>query len=208
MRLKAAAAVFVIIMMPAMSWAIDLEEIDQDRDGQTDILLVETDWYKFEFRLDQTGSAESMIYKPIDHQFRAENYYANRTNMFRDWVRLAAPDPVSGLTRKIGNPELQTATRRLRADYEIVHRTEDELVIEFEIRYPSVDEAPWMDKIRNHRRLDLTNDSPAINAVNTIYNDDDEDRPVIFDMNQGIGLGRVMNSKTYLTIIGNSSSTQ
>ena len=167
-----------------------VEALDaRDQDGKVDTLEVDSKFYRFRFALWETGSALSMIYKPLNHELRAENYYRNHNNMFRDWVRLTEPNRVTGYTRKIGGAEISTATR-LPATYRVVRQTDEELVLEFETRYPATEGVAWLEKIVNRRRLFIRNDTPAIRVENEIVNTDDAEHPVLFDAFNSVGLGR------------------
>lgn len=163
---------------------------EREADGVPDVVLVETPWYKFRFILWETGSADSMLYKPLDHELRAENYYSNHMNSFRDWVRLADPDPIEGRTRNINELELKGQSRQT-ATYRVLRQDAQELVLEFETRSSTDGGQPWMDKILNRRRLFLHRDTPAIRVENEIVNTDTAEHSVLFDAFNGVNLGRV-----------------
>mgnify|MGYP005845424329 CR=1 FL=1 len=163
---------------------------ERGADGVPDVVNVETPWYKFRFILWETGSADSMIYKPLRHELRSENYYGNHMNSFRDWVRLADPDPIEGHTRGISDLEIREQSRQW-ATYRIVRQDAHELVLEFETRCSTAGGQPWMDKILNRRRLFFRHDSPLVRVENEIVNTDAVERSVLFEVFNGVNLGRV-----------------
>jgi len=163
---------------------------ERGADGVQDVVLVETPWYKFRFILWETGSADSVVYKPLGHELRAENYYSNHMNSFRDWVRLADPDPIEGRTRNINELEIREQSRQTAA-YRVVRQDEKELVLEFETRGLTSGGQPWMDKILNRRRLFLRQDTPTIRVESEIVNTDTAEHSVLFDAFNGVNLGRV-----------------
>jgi len=162
-------------------------------DGVPDAVDAETRFYRFRFDLRETGSAVSMIYKPLAHELRAEDYYATRTNMFRSWFRLAEPDPVTGFTRDISTAEIRP--RHLpRAEYRIIRHTPEELILEFNQRGPSGSPLPWADKIFHRRRLYIRDDSPAVHVEEELTNTDAEEHSLLFDVYNSFSLGRVQTA--------------
>lgn len=171
---------------------------EQGSDGVPDVLAVDSPLYKFRFLLNQSGSADSMLYKPRGQELRAENYYGNQNRMFRDWVRLAEPDPVEGFTRPIGNLELRNQCQ-LPAKYGVVRQDAKELVVEFEMRNSAEGGPPWMEKIISRRRLTIRADSPAIRVENELANTDSRPHAIVFDVFNGLNLGRV---QTWISMPG------
>ena len=169
-----------------------------DADGRPDAVDVQSNYYKCRFILWEAGSADSIVYKPLGHELRSENYYGNHTTMFRDWIRLADPDPITGLTRNIGRLELDTQSHA-PATYRVLRRNKDELLLEFETRSSTEGGQPWMSKMLNRRRLLLRNDTPAVRVENEVINTDSTAHSVLLDVFNGVSLGRV---ETYVCIPG------
>ena len=187
--LLAAATLFAAV---GGVWAqFTIQPLDErGADEIDDVVLVETPWYKFRFSLWETGSADSIVYKPLGHELRSENYYSNHMTSFRDWVRLADPDPIEGHTRNINDLEIREQSRQT-ATYRVVRQDGRALVLEFETRCSTGGGQPWMEKILNRRPLFLRQDTPAIGVENEIVNTDTAKHSVLFDAFNGINLGRV-----------------
>ncbi len=184
-----AAALLLLALAPAVQAQFAVTPRDlTGNDGIPEAWDVETPWYRARFTLAEAGSATSLIYKPLNLELRAEDYYATRNNLFRDWVRQADPDPITGFTRRIG-PEIRAA--QFPAAFRVLRQTPQELVLQFEIAYTKAGGLEWFDKLRQRRRLTFRADSPAVRVENEILNTDAEPRSVLFDLFNGLGLGRV-----------------
>lgn len=171
---------------------------ERGADGVPDAVVVESPFYKLRFILWEAGAADSLAYRPLSHEFRAEDYYGNHLTMFRDWVRLADPDPIEGHTRNIGDAEIREQSRAV-ASYRVIRQDANELVLEFETRGLTAGGQPWMEQLVKRRRVLLRNNTPAIRVENEILNQDAVEHSVLFDVFNGLGLGRV---KTCVSLPG------
>jgi hypothetical protein len=153
-------------------------------------LDVESHYYKCRFTLAECGSADSLVYKPLHQELRAENYSSRHITMFCDWIRLADPNPITGHTRNASTLESNFAAR-MPATYRVVRQSADELVLEFQMRSSTEGGQPWMERIIRRRRLVFRQDTPAIRVESEIVNTDSAAHSVLFDAFNGLGLGRV-----------------
>ena len=180
--------------------AFKVETMDRKgNDGHVDAVRVESDWYRIIFDLTLTGSADSIVYKPLDHELRAENYHGCRFPLFRECPRLADPDPVSGLTRRLGRLELVTQARMV-ATHRILKQTDDEFVIQFEWPNSTAGGQEWMARIINRRRVFLRNDSPAVRVEFEVVNTDADEHSILLDAYNAVSLGRV-KSRTFMPVM-------
>jgi len=189
-RPGAMASLLLLLGALASGGAFKVTPLDlKGADGVPDAVDVESPHYKFRFLLGESGSAESVIYKPLNHELRAEDYYGNRNHLFRDWVRLADPDPATGFTRRVDKLELETQSR-LPAAFSLYAQDEKQLILQFDTDTSTAGGQEWMAKIHNRRRLFLRSDSPAILVENKITNADEKPRSILFDVFNSVSLGR------------------
>jgi len=185
------AAVAALLLFAAVASAvITVTPADPGDDGKPTRVDVETAWYRIRFDLRQIGAADSIIYKPLNHELRAENYYSTPNTFLRGVVRMADPDPITGITRRVGRPEMRYQSRQ-PATHRVVKHTEDELVIEFEWRNLPNTGPEYMAKLLNRRRVILREDTPAIRVERDVVNQDAEDRSVVLDLYNSASLGKV-----------------
>ena len=186
---RLAAAVLTLCLSAVASAQFTVTPRDLvGNDGKPEAYDIETPWYKARFTLAESGAATSFVYKPLNLELRAEDYYSTRGNLFRDWVRQADPDPITGSTRKIG-PEVRG--RQPTASFRVLRQTAEELAVEFEIPFAKVEGLDWFDKLTERRRLTFRADSPAVRVECEIANADAQEHSVLFDLYNGVGLGRV-----------------
>jgi len=100
-------------------------------DGVDDVVLVETPWYKFRFILWETGSADSVVYKPLQHELRAENYYKQPHEQLS---RLGCGWPIPTRSKGIRGTSTIWKSRTVAIDCHPPSRAAGpaELVLEFE----------------------------------------------------------------------------
>ncbi|MEI8309201.1 MAG: beta-galactosidase [Verrucomicrobiota bacterium] len=172
---------------------MSLAPLDLDgNDGRPDALEVKSRDYDIRFNLLQGGAVVSLLYKPLNHEFRAEKYYSQHNNLFVDFVRQAEPDPVTGVTPALEKGEMSSASQT-PCEYRILKQTDDELVLEFTNRISSSPVA-WMPKIVCRREVTIRDDTPALRVMIEVLNTDDQTHPVSLCVYNGLSLGRVESS--------------
>jgi len=170
--------------------AITVRPVEPPPGAAHGAVLVETAFYRIRFDLGKTGSADSILYKPLDHELRAENYYSTPNTLFRGVVRLAEPDPITGRTRRMGGTEVRAQALQ-PATYRVVKQEKDRVVIEFEWKNVPGRGPAWMAKLVNRRRVFLEDGSPAIRIEREVVNTDAQPHPVILDFFNSASLGKV-----------------
>jgi len=189
-----AITMFFVVIGNSAGSPITVEPEDtQGADGIPEYVHVHTNWYKLRFTLSEQGSAESMVFKPLNHELRAENYYSNRNNMFRGWARAAEPNAGTGVTRKINSTELRTLTRT-QASYQVKEHNDRHLVIAFRWRNTTVTNPSWFGKLAFERTLTFRQDTPLVEVIERVTNEDDVAHPILFDVYNSVGLGRVKSA--------------
>ena len=171
-------------------------------EGKPKAVGLETQFYKVRLDLGMHGAIQSMVYKPLDHELRAEDYYSTHMPVFHDVPRLADPDPITGLTRRISKFEMKRAHNGCPATYRVVKHSEDELVLELEWRNSTQAGQAWMAKIVSRRRLFFRDGSPAVRVEYELVNTDTEDRSILLDSFNSVSFGKVKAENSIFSVDG------
>src|SRR2546428_583150 len=108
------------------------------KNGAPTALDVESTFYRIHFDLAFSGAASSTIYKPLNHEFRAERELTENF-VFQDSIGYFCP-----------------------AKYHVLKQDAQELVLEFELQFDNKPQHHELSKVMNRRRVHLLSQSPVI----------------------------------------------
>lgn len=172
-----------LVSLPA--FAIEVKQIDEDFDGDPDLVSVGTRFYEIGFNLRANGRVESLLYKPTGDELNRGRYFGYYYRLGNDYPMLK--DPETGF--KGGKRYLKSMTRR-RVDCRVKRVNAGTAQLIFEAPGADLFEAPWMADIRTRRTVTVRDGSLVIEFNQEVTNQSNRPRPIFLCMQHGIFINK------------------
>ena len=158
---------FLVVCSVPAGWGVTLTPLDlEGKDGKPEELEVVSRDYRIRFELIKGGEVSSLIYTPLNHEFRAENYYKQRFFLFSERIQGVKDEGAAPF------------------DYKVVSDKPGELILEFARPRETL-------AFDVRKRLTIRDDTPAIRVEVIIENPSAEAGEVAVKVSNGLSLGRV-----------------